>query len=121
VPLYRSMDDVINWLMGSNLSQLTSSKLFLHTQCLFKFIPLLLSVSYCHQMSLVQSDPIKWNLLFYMVRVKVKSTQNQRNLIVQALVTEVVSTLFLSLNRNRPHLFGNKPASSCESIRKPIN
>ena len=40
-------DNVINWLMGSNLSQFTGPKLLLRTQYTFKLIILLLSVCLC--------------------------------------------------------------------------
>ena len=57
------IDNVFNWLLGSNLSQLTSPKLLFHTWCTFKFIHSLLSVGCCAEIKMTHSDPIMLYLL----------------------------------------------------------
>ncbi len=49
MPLYGITDKGINWLMGSNLSKLTSPKFFFYTVFILKLIRLLLSVGYSNQ------------------------------------------------------------------------
>ncbi len=61
--LYGITDNVINWLMGSNLVQLTSPKLHFHTKWRFKVIHSLLLVGWCNHIGRAQSDPTKQCLL----------------------------------------------------------
>jgi hypothetical protein len=62
--LYGITDNVINWLMGSNLVQLTSPKLHFHTKWRFKVIHSLLLVGCCNHIGRAQSDPTKQCLLY---------------------------------------------------------
>ncbi len=54
VLVYGITDNESNWLMGSNLSKLTSLSHLIY----FKFICLLLSISKCYRFLSFQSDPV---------------------------------------------------------------
>jgi len=58
-PLNWITDTIINWLLWSNLSRLTSPKFLFRNWSTFKFIHVLLSVGYCIQFLSALSDQIK--------------------------------------------------------------
>ena len=75
------INNIINQLMWLNLSRLSSPKLLFHTCVfMFKFIPLLLSVSYCNQFlsfKVITLSSFHWIRLFKSCWFQRKSTYHR--------------------------------------------
>ena len=95
-PLYGITDNVIFWLMRSNLSWLASPKLFFHNLCIYKCTCLLLSVSYCYQF-LSLSKVIPFSSLNC---TKNASTLTQRRNEILIINHSIAPNLLISIKHN---------------------